>query len=155
MPSSIEVLVFRDEWPQLHACTSFERSNFRVAVIVADYEQYVSGLPPLARGYLSEVLDWDNKGVNKDLDKIAHFMTNWEEELSSGLEIPYVEIENLKVDNKSDKLLRYFVFPYMIVATCNEIITGERFLGNGRNGMALTPPMGNYSECVVKRMLHL
>lgn len=66
----------------------------------------MSALPPIAQGYLSNVLDWDNKGVNKDLDKIAHFMIDWEEKLSSGLEIPYIDVENLKKDFSKDVLLR-------------------------------------------------
>ena len=35
--------------------------------------------------YLDEVLDWDQKGVEKDLMEIAHHMLGWEEQLSDSL----------------------------------------------------------------------
>ena len=81
------------------------RSSFCISTA---YDDYVSVLPLTSREYLDKVLDWDNRGVNKDLDKIAHVMIDWEEKLSSGLEIPYVDIQNLKTEyaNK-DILLRY------------------------------------------------
>ena len=68
----------------------------------------MSGLPEAARGYLDEVLDWDHKGVDKDLNQIALYLTDWEENLSTGLEIPYHDIDALK-DKYSQKpvLLRY------------------------------------------------
>ena len=45
--------------------------------------------------YLANVLDWDHKGINKDLNKIADSMANsWEEILSSSL--PHTTISDLK-----------------------------------------------------------
>jgi hypothetical protein len=73
-----------------------------------DYDEYVSRIPEGTQHYLTRVLDWDNKGVNKDLDEIAASMIEWEEKLSSALEIPWHRICDLK-GNKTPLLIRQAV----------------------------------------------
>ena len=46
--------------------------------------------------YLDEVLDWDQKGVDKDLVEIAHHMLGWEEQLSALLGLTQVDIHDIK-----------------------------------------------------------
>ena len=56
---------------------------------------YVSSLPASARGNLSQLLDWDHGGVDKDLMEIAHHMLGWEEQLSALLELTQVDIHDI------------------------------------------------------------
>ena len=46
--------------------------------------------------YLDKVLDWDQKGVDKDLMEIAHHMLGWEEQLSAPLGLTQVDIHDIK-----------------------------------------------------------
>lgn len=78
-----------------------------LVVTVPVYEEYVSLLPECARKYLKEQLDWDNKGVDHDLNDIADKMHDWEEKLSAKLELTPIEIGDLKTDNNISILLRY------------------------------------------------
>ena len=56
----------------------------------------MSSLPKSALKYLGCVLDWDNVGVNKDLNAIAYEMIHWEEKLSDLFELTEVEIHDIK-----------------------------------------------------------
>lgn len=62
---------------------------------VPDYESYVSRLPNNVRPYLDKELDWDNKGLYKDLNEIARWMLHWEETLSTHLELTDPEIYDI------------------------------------------------------------
>ena len=56
----------------------------------------MSSLPAGVQRYLDEVLDWDQKGVDKDLMEIAHHMLGWEEQLSALLGLTQVDIHDIK-----------------------------------------------------------
>ena len=62
-----------------------------------DYSSYVSSLPPSARLYLEQVLDWDHEGVEKDLSEISDHMLDWEEKLATHLELTTIDIHDIKV----------------------------------------------------------
>jgi hypothetical protein len=47
---------------------------------------------------LKQMLDWDNKGVDKDLNEIAYHMLDWEE-LSSQLGLTPVDVHDIKESN--------------------------------------------------------
>ena len=67
----------------------------------------MSSLPAGVQRYLDEVLDWDQKGVDKDLMKIAHHMLGWEEQLSALLGLTQVDIHDIKkIHSKQPKLQR-------------------------------------------------
>lgn len=70
---------------------------------------YISSLPDKAQSYLDKQLDWDNEGVDKDLDEIAKQMIDWEEKLSTLLMMPDYEIYDIKEENKRKRprLQRY------------------------------------------------
>ena len=67
--------------------TSTQLSSFSPASI--------SSLPAGVRRYLDEVLDWDQKGVDKDLMEIAHHMLGWEEQLSALLGLTQVDMHDI------------------------------------------------------------
>ena len=48
-----------------------------------------------ACGCAEEVLDWDQKGVDKDLMEIAHHMLGWEEQLSALLGLTQEDIHDI------------------------------------------------------------
>ena len=60
------------------------------------YQSYVSSLPPPSRPHLEREIDYENDGVDKDLNEIAHHMIDWEEELSAHLELTQVDIHDIK-----------------------------------------------------------
>ena len=67
----------------------------------------MSSLPASVQPYLGEVLDWDHKGVDKDLMEIAHHMLGWEEQLSSLLGLTQVDIHDInKIYFKQPELQR-------------------------------------------------
>ena len=56
-------------------------------------------LPDSARPYLDKVFDWDNKGVDKDLEKILHLVTdNVGMKLLPELEIPDEDVQKIHED---------------------------------------------------------
>lgn len=48
----------------------------------SDFQSYLSHLPPSVSPYLDKMLDWDAKGVDRDLSEIAQHMHSWEEVLA-------------------------------------------------------------------------
>ena len=72
----------------------------------SDYEEYVSRLPSSTRTCLSEVLDWDNNGVDKDLNDIAVSMLEWEVKLAVPFLFTQSEIDDLKEAHNNPILLR-------------------------------------------------
>lgn len=72
---------------------------------------YISSLPTKAVLYLDKVLDWDQEGVEKHLDKIAYQMIEWEQKLAIELEMTEVDIHDIKERyQKSGRLQRYVIF---------------------------------------------
>ena len=70
----------------------------------ADYDEYVRKLSESSRACLDKVLDWDNKGVDKDLEKISHLVTDdVEMKLLSELEIPDEDMQKINTDYPSNK----------------------------------------------------
>ena len=61
-----------------------------------NFASYVSSLPPGIRPFLEKQLDWDSKGVGKDLNMIAHHMLDWEVKLSSHLNLTDIDISDIK-----------------------------------------------------------
>ena len=55
----------------------------------------MSKLSAKAQYHLSSALDWNTKGVNKDLDDLADFMVNLEQ-ITSALNIPEVCVQDLQ-----------------------------------------------------------
>ena len=47
--------------------------------------------------HLEKILDWNNKGVEKDLIEIAKHLTEWEEKLVSPLGLTHTEKKDIKV----------------------------------------------------------
>ena len=75
----------------------------------ANFLTYVASLPESARHYLNQALDFDNNGVDKDLNEIAHHMLHWEEELSSYFELTVVDIHDIKAENSDKPKLQRWV----------------------------------------------
>ena len=82
---------------------------FSPAVLVfcpttADYDEYVQKLSDSARAHLDKILDWDSKGVDKDLEKISHLVTDdVEMKLLPELEIPDEDIQKINAHYPSNK----------------------------------------------------
>ena len=74
-----------------------------------DCETYISSLSVSALLHLDLCLDWDNEGVDKDLDEIAHQMIHWEEDLASPLKLTDVDIHDIKFRNPNSSKLQRFV----------------------------------------------
>ena len=72
-------------------------------VFTADYDEYVRKLPESSRAYLDKVLDWDNKGVDKDLEEISHMVTDAVEmKLFPELDIPDEDMQKIITDYPSN-----------------------------------------------------
>ena len=75
---------------------------------------YISTLPLYAQCLLEKELDWDNEGVDKDLNEIADKMIHWEEKgLHTLLELSHIEIHDIEVTYKykdNPILKRYSAF---------------------------------------------
>ena len=61
-----------------------------------NFTSYVSSLPPAVRPHLEYQLDYDNKGVDKDLYEIAHLMLDWDLKLAAHLELTEIDINDIK-----------------------------------------------------------
>ena len=68
----------------------------------------MSSLPNNVSPFLCNKLDWDNDGVEKDLDAIARKMSNWEAQFAINLGLTRVEIEEIRAENHA--LQRYVVY---------------------------------------------
>ena len=67
--------------------------------MTTDYEEYVYKLCDSTKPYLDEVLDWDNKGLDKDLEEISHLVTDDVGlKLLSELEIPDEDMKKINAD---------------------------------------------------------
>ena len=66
-----------------------------VATPSQDYLAYVSSLPASVHPHLRRQLDWDHKGVDRDLNEIALYMLDWEQKLSVHLELTDVNIYDI------------------------------------------------------------
>ncbi len=90
----------------LEQVTSLEQPLFvgpRVTIIDrfhcnnAEFQEYLSRLPVAAHPFLKKEIDWDNNGVDKDLNMIADSMgADWEVTLSVPLELTRTNIDDLK-----------------------------------------------------------
>ena len=65
-----------------------------------EFQEYVSLLPTSVHGYLKETLDWDNDGVDKDLNDIAARLSDWEVKLSVPFQLKQHEIHDLKEQHR-------------------------------------------------------
>lgn len=61
-----------------------------------DFKAYASRLPAGAWPHFKQKLDWDNEGVDRDLYEIAHHLLNWEEKLSTHLELTATDISDIR-----------------------------------------------------------
>ena len=62
-----------------------------------DYSSYVSSLPACVHPLLEQQLDWDHKGVDRDLNTIADHMLDWEKKLSTPMKLTTIEIHDVNV----------------------------------------------------------
>jgi hypothetical protein len=76
---------------------------------VSSISDYLSNLPASVRAHLNQQLDWDNKGMNKDLIKIAYHMLGWEERLVTHLELTDVDIHDIKARNQGKPEMQRYV----------------------------------------------
>ena len=89
-------------WPASSdsACMLFRSATQRISVFFfpeSKLQMYISTLPPYARSLLDKELDWDNKGVDKDLVEIADKMIHWEEKgLHTLLELDHIDIHDIE-----------------------------------------------------------
>ena len=67
-----------------------------IITIGHDLKYYISLLPDTAYNHLNEELDYNNKGVDVDLNEIAEDMTEWEERLTSYLGLTRTNIHDIK-----------------------------------------------------------
>ena len=80
-----------------------------VVFLSADYDEYVRKLPDSARPYLDKVLDWDNKGVDKDLERMSHMVTDdVKEKLLPELKIPDEDMQKINEDFPNKELLQWY-----------------------------------------------
>ena len=63
---------------------------------VCDISSCVSSLPASARPHLELELDWGHGEVEKDLSEIANHMLDWEEKLTTHLELTPVDTHDIK-----------------------------------------------------------
>ena len=61
-----------------------------------DFTAYASRLPAGALSHFEQKLDWDNEGVDSDLNEIAHHLLNWEEKLSTHLRPTAIDIRDIR-----------------------------------------------------------
>ena len=116
----------------------------------------VSSLPASVQPGLDEVLDWDRKGVDKDLMEIAHHMLCWEEQLSALLGLTQVDIHDIKqMHTNKPKLQRWdpklIIVPLLHSAA---VCTGLRPWGNGRASEGWEPPTGTCWRCLMRLVMH-
>ena len=68
-------------------------------------------LPPHAFLHLDKELDEDHKGVDKDLNEIAHHMLDWEVKLVSYLDLTQIDISDIKKKHPTEpELQRYSTY---------------------------------------------
>ena len=67
---------------------------------------YMSSLPPHAHHHLDKLLDYDNDGVDKDLNEIADTLLNWEEKVAVDLCLTAIDIHDIKKDINGQVLQR-------------------------------------------------
>lgn len=65
------------------------------AYAASDLAAYISSLPTNTLDTLDQQLDWDHKGVDKDLNEISNHMVNWEE-LSAHLGLTSTDAHDIK-----------------------------------------------------------
>ena len=73
---------------------------------IPEYHEYISSLPLSIHVFLQEELDWDNNGVDKDLNDIADHLSDWEVKLSVPFKFTPSEIHDLKAKHSNPSLLR-------------------------------------------------
>ena len=80
----------------------------------ADYDEYVHNLPDSAIPYLDKVFDWDNKGVDKDLEKISDLVTDDVKiKLLPWLEIPDEDMKKIIEDFPDKEWYKVVVLYYL------------------------------------------
>ena len=70
-------------------------------------QAYLSGVPDSHLRHVDQELDWDNEGVDRDLNSIADSMLEWETNLTSAFNLTQVDIHDIKVTESSPVLQRY------------------------------------------------
>jgi hypothetical protein len=55
---------------------------------------------------LDQQLDWDHEGVDRDLNKIAYHMLDWEEKLGTYLGLTVVEVHDIKAKHPNNPELQ-------------------------------------------------
>ena len=51
-------------------------------------------------------MDWDNEGMDSDLNEIALHMLGWEEKLSTHVGLTAVDIHDIKVEHANNPILQ-------------------------------------------------
>ncbi len=62
----------------------------------------MSKIDPSVRQYLTEKLDWNTKGVDKDLSEIARHIPDWEANLAAKMGIDSVAIHDITQNPRSE-----------------------------------------------------
>ena len=102
--------------PLCNSCVSFLEGPYLLS-------SYLSSIPATALPYLDNLLDWDQEGVDRHLNRIADAMIEWEENLSIWLGLTEVQIHDLKkIYSQEPVLLRHVVSsitnPYTLLTNC-------------------------------------
>ena len=71
-----------------------------------EFQAYLSSLPSTAHIHLGKELDWDNEGVDRDLNEIAYVMLEWEEKLSAPMKLTDIDIHDIKANHLIAELQR-------------------------------------------------
>ena len=92
-------------WPCNRGTNSFTQSKLWNHAAL-EFLAYVSSLPISACPHLEHQLDWDHKGVDRDLNEIALHMLGWEEKLCAHLGLTAVDIYDIKAIHASNPALQ-------------------------------------------------
>jgi hypothetical protein len=66
---------------------------------------YMSQLAATAHGSLDCQLDWDNRGVERDLHEISKVLVDWKEKLCDHMQLKTHEVYDIEHGQNKDNLL--------------------------------------------------
>ena len=79
--------------------------SIHYAAAASDFASYMSSLPPALRPNLEFQLDWDND-MDRDLREIAHYMVDWDVQLSTSLKLTKEDIADIKEQFQQPEIRR-------------------------------------------------
>ena len=89
--------------PQPTACIIV---SIIMTATASDCSSFQASLPPSRHPYLERQLDFDQGGVDRDLNKIADSIINWEMNLSVELGLTNNEIHDIKAEHPINNALQ-------------------------------------------------